>query len=63
MNQVYVQFIETILTPILEDEELIEQILSKIPNKDSFATAIRLFINCFIDPKHKNKLTAKQINK
>ncbi len=57
MNETYVQFIKRIITPILNEEQLlIQQILSKIPNKDSFATAIRLFISCFIDPKFKNKI-------
>jgi hypothetical protein len=57
MNETYVQFIKRIITPILnQEEELIQQILSKIPNKDSFATAIRLFISCFIDSKFRNKI-------
>ena len=60
MNEIYVKFIKRILIPILEEEQLIEQILSKIGTKDSFATAIRLFINCFIDPKDRNKLDIKR---
>ncbi|CAG2115532.1 unnamed protein product [Medioppia subpectinata] len=61
MNETFVRFIRRILKPILDDESLIQQILSKIPNKDSFATAIRLFIECFIDPKHRHKLDLKHL--
>ncbi|XP_054166291.1 nucleolar MIF4G domain-containing protein 1-like [Oppia nitens] len=60
MNETLVLFMKNILLPILESEELIQQILSKIANKDSFATAIRLFIDCFIDQKYRTKLDLKR---
>ena len=56
MNQVYVEFIKQILCSILnQNDQIIQTILSKIPKKDAFASAIRLFITCFIDDNIKYK--------
>lgn len=52
MNEAYVGFIRNILQPILaENETIISSVLSKIPKKDNFASAIKLFISCFMDPE------------
>ncbi|RWS25029.1 nucleolar MIF4G domain-containing protein 1-like protein [Leptotrombidium deliense] len=54
MNETYSEFLKNILSSILnEDTESMQQIFSKIPKKDTFAAAIRLFICCFIDSTFK----------
>lgn len=56
MNAIYVNFIRNILQKIFnENETIISAILSKIPKKDNFANAIKLFISCFMDENVKNQ--------
>lgn len=50
INETCVTFLRNVIGKILnEDETKMQEILSKIPKKDAFASAIRLFINCFMD--------------
>lgn len=53
MNEVYVDFIRQILEPLFSqcDDATVENVLAKIPKKDSFASAFKLFISCFIKSK------------
>ncbi|RWS07353.1 nucleolar MIF4G domain-containing protein 1-like protein [Dinothrombium tinctorium] len=54
MDHMYSQFLKSILSSILnEDPSTIERIFSKIASKDSFATALRLFITCFVNSEFK----------
>lgn len=56
MNEIYVNFMRNILQKIFnEQESIISEILSKIPKKDNFAGAIKLFISCFMDKNVNNQ--------
>ncbi|KAI2810388.1 Nucleolar MIF4G domain-containing protein 1 [Blomia tropicalis] len=60
MNEIYVDLIRKIMEPLFSecDDATIESILSKIPKKDSFASAIKLFISCFMSSDSKNRLSS-----
>lgn len=56
INEDHLDFLKNILTSIMKvDNQLMKDILIKIPPKDTFATAIRLFISCFLDADCKEK--------
>jgi len=61
LDGVYVQFLrQTVQAVLNEEEKVITKILSKIKAKDSFATALRLFIACFLDSDYKQKFSLFQ---
>ncbi|KPM05941.1 nucleolar MIF4G domain-containing protein 1-like protein [Sarcoptes scabiei] len=63
MDEIGMDFIRNILHSIFqEDNETIEAILSRIPKKDEFATAMKLFIHCFMESKFQERISnLKQI--
>ena len=60
MNEVYVDFIRKIMEPLFSqcDDATVEAVLAKIPKKDSFASAIKLFITCFMSADSKSKMSS-----
>ncbi|OTF81467.1 nucleolar MIF4G domain-containing protein 1-like protein, partial [Euroglyphus maynei] len=60
MNEIYVQFIRNILQYIFDqsNDSIIQMVLEKIPRKDNFASAIKLFIACFMDTNTKNRVAS-----
>ena len=57
MNEDYVQFIRDILQPIFshQDDQILQDVLGKIPKKDNFTSAIKLFITCFMSADTKKR--------
>uniref|UniRef100_A0A6P6Y4S7 Nucleolar MIF4G domain-containing protein 1-like n=1 Tax=Dermatophagoides pteronyssinus TaxID=6956 RepID=A0A6P6Y4S7_DERPT len=62
MNEMYVEFIRNIFQFIFNqsNDSIVKMILEKIPKKDNFASAIKLFIACFMDDKSKNRASSIQ---
>ena len=60
MNEVYVDFIRKVLEPLFSqcDDSTVESVFTKIPKKDNFASAIKLFISCFMSADSKSKLNS-----
>lgn len=60
MNEMYVQFIRNILQFVFDqsDDSIVTMVLGKIPKKDNFASAIKLFIACFMDAQAKDRASS-----
>lgn len=60
MNEIYVDFIRQVLEPLFTqcDDSIVESVFTKIPKKDTFASAIKLFISCFMSADSKNKMNS-----
>lgn len=60
MNEIYVNFIRQVLEPLFTqcDDSIVESVFTKIPKKDTFASAIKLFISCFMSADSKNKMNS-----
>ncbi|KAI1292900.1 Nucleolar MIF4G domain-containing protein 1 -like protein [Halotydeus destructor] len=50
LDEIKVEFLKSIIGKIMEEpEDVMKDIFSKVPKKDNFASALKLFISCFMD--------------